>query len=372
MRHQRLSWLEGRLPKDLRALTIRHPWAWCVVHGFKAIENRSQPLPGKFLGEVVAIHASHAQVDEDNLTEAEKLVRTQIPEEGLERGSIIGFARFVGSVRSRKQLRPSDAKWFHGPYGWLVEDVVLLPKPIPCNGALGFWRVPRRVVAQLRAQVDAAARPAPPRVFSWGYAGWGTAVRQALARFDAVEKAYGFRPPLFVDIRAKQNVRAEGFSGPTNAFARAAGAARYRHLRGLGNGQIATGRGPMRLTEPAAVGELLGLVLRAQLDRRRVVFFCGCESPYEFHSCHRRLVTRALARLAKRHGLPLAVEEWPGGTPRGAPELVRVDDAELEALVGGKNWIDLRRKQPNAKLLGLPVGSVVRVKAGRREGVCVR
>jgi hypothetical protein len=41
----------------MRALTVRQPWAWAIVHGGKDVENRTRNLAGSYRGPV-AIHAA--------------------------------------------------------------------------------------------------------------------------------------------------------------------------------------------------------------------------------------------------------------------------------------------------------------------------
>lgn len=172
MRLQSVAWLEGRLPNDLRALTVRQPWAWAITNGAKPVENRNQALPHKFLREVVAIHAGQARIDDADVAFVAKRSRLAVDVAQLETGAIVGFARLVGSIRRKSDLeRLKDKDWFRRPHGWLLDDVVLLDDPVPCGGQLGFWRVPRSVLSKLRAQVTNASRPSPPKVFSWGYKG---------------------------------------------------------------------------------------------------------------------------------------------------------------------------------------------------------
>ncbi len=212
------------------------------------------------------------------------------------------------------------------------------------------------------------ARSARWTAFSWGYWGWGSSIPELVQAFDAVEHSRGFGVPLFVDVRAKQAVRSEGFAGPRSRFEVTLGRARYRWLPDLGNRAIQTGRGPMRLIAPEAVHELLGVVLRAREERRRVVFFCSCESPSSFPNCHRRLVGGHLEKAAAQLRVPLEVEEWPGGHPGTRTVALRVSGDELDALGRGKLAIDLGPKRPSPALLSLPVGSVLRLQAGGLHG----
>src|SRR5690348_10296790 len=68
-------------------------------------------------------------------------------------------------------------------------------------------------------------------VFSWGYEGWGNATAELVRAFDVVEAAHGYEPPVFVDIRARRQVRAVGFRDDT--FERRLGRDRHRWMRGL-------------------------------------------------------------------------------------------------------------------------------------------
>lgn len=50
----------------MRALTVRQPWAWAIIHGGKDIENRTRNLAGSYRGPV-AIHAGLAAFEQHNL-----------------------------------------------------------------------------------------------------------------------------------------------------------------------------------------------------------------------------------------------------------------------------------------------------------------
>ena len=49
---------------ELRALTVRQPWAACIAHLDKRVENRPKPFPPSLLGEEIAIHAGLAVDDQ--------------------------------------------------------------------------------------------------------------------------------------------------------------------------------------------------------------------------------------------------------------------------------------------------------------------
>jgi hypothetical protein len=149
--------------------------------------------------------------------------------------------------------------------------------------------------------------------FSWGYWGWGgNHTRDFVRTVDAVERARGKRPPIFVDIRKSRSVRALSFRDA--AFQEMVGKPRYQWMgKKLGNPHI-VGRGKrgIRITDPSGGDDLLDVVADAQRDNRRVIFFCACKRPCD---CHRSDVAALLVKVARRRGMTLKIVEWPGGDP---------------------------------------------------------
>ncbi|EPX64140.1 hypothetical protein D187_005274 [Cystobacter fuscus DSM 2262] len=199
--------------------------------------------------------------------------------------------------------------------------------------------------------------------FSWGYEGWGNSTRELLQAFSAVERERGHGPPVFADVRVRREVRAVGFRG--DAFAHQVGRAHYRWMPGLGNAAVGTGRGPMRLVEPAEVYELLGLIQSQARQGRRVIFFCSCGSPFDARDCHRQLVRRTLLGAARASRVRLGVQEWPGGAlPSGVHEELPVTPALLAAVRAGAGSVRLGSRLPPVRLLGWPTGALLRLRAG--------
>lgn len=124
-----------------KALSIRQPWAWLIVNGYKDIENRtwSTELRGEIL-----IHASKTMTNADyqsavNFLESLKkdaniaLPNISIPhKKDLEFGGIVGTAVITACVTE------SDSPWYTGDYGFVLEDVKPLPFK-PCLGKLSFF-----------------------------------------------------------------------------------------------------------------------------------------------------------------------------------------------------------------------------------------
>jgi hypothetical protein len=108
----------------LKALSIRQPYAYAILHLRKPVENWTwyTAFRGRFL-----IHASLTFGD-DERRETENLVEhfgVDIPDD-LPLGGIVGEAELVDVVT----CHPSE--WFEGPFGFVLKNV----RPLP------FYRVP--------------------------------------------------------------------------------------------------------------------------------------------------------------------------------------------------------------------------------------
>jgi hypothetical protein len=137
---------------ELKALTLRQPWAWTVFHTGKDMENRT--WPAKIRG-TVAIHAAEEQPS-GVYENSKKFIRgilaklgikgVRIPSyDRLDKGAIIGLVDIVDCVSE------SDSPWFEGPIGYKLANPRLLPRAIPCKGKRRFFTVPPEVEAEIEA-----------------------------------------------------------------------------------------------------------------------------------------------------------------------------------------------------------------------------
>lgn len=148
----------------MRALSIRQPWAWAILHAGKDIENRDwRPgNPGRRFRGLFLIHASSGMTRDEyeSFIGIVHDISTRMPIEWcahlsvppfshLVRGGIVGRARVVDVVTE------SDSPWFFGPIGLMLADIVPTPF-VPMKGALGFFDVPADIVARALGKVDAA------------------------------------------------------------------------------------------------------------------------------------------------------------------------------------------------------------------------
>ena len=117
----------------MKALSIRQPWAWLIVNGYKDIENRTWSTD--FRGRVY-VHAGR-KIKSGDFPEQRDYIRESritLPEE-LPLGAI------VGEVTITECLDVSSNPWFCGPFGFLLSEPVAYDNPIPYRGQLGFFGV---------------------------------------------------------------------------------------------------------------------------------------------------------------------------------------------------------------------------------------
>ena len=46
------------------------------------------------------------------------------------------------------------SKWFHGEFGYVLNNEIALEEPIPCKGAFGLWTVPSHVARKINQQLE--------------------------------------------------------------------------------------------------------------------------------------------------------------------------------------------------------------------------
>lgn len=121
----------------MKALSIRQPWAWLILHGGKDIENRSWST--KFRGTVL-IHASKGctKAEFEDASEFAWSIGVDTKKmpgwKQIERGGIVGSVEIVDCVDN------SESQWFFGDFGFVLRNPKILTFH-PFIGALGFFDV---------------------------------------------------------------------------------------------------------------------------------------------------------------------------------------------------------------------------------------
>jgi hypothetical protein len=151
----------------MRALTITQPWTSLIAASIKLVENRPRRMiKREDFGQRFAIHASR-EIDLDAYGRIREIAPELFvgddhqPWYRLSRVTSAMIAVAViddvigGEPRAHVEtfLAEGQRRWYFGPIGYVLRDVIALPVPVPCKGALGFWRLPsdieRAVVEQL-------------------------------------------------------------------------------------------------------------------------------------------------------------------------------------------------------------------------------
>ena len=110
----------------MKALSVRQPWAWAIIHGGKDVENRS--WRSRYRGPLL-IHAAGTQEDDDVLDACRLVAKLRgLPLEQalghyricLKLGAVIGRVDMVDCVEDH----PSP--WFRGRYGFVFRN----PRPV--------------------------------------------------------------------------------------------------------------------------------------------------------------------------------------------------------------------------------------------------
>ena len=117
--------------RKLKAISIRQPWAWLIVNGYKDIENRIWATNVRC---PVLIHAGAStqdlQIDVKEYIERKYKITT-LPDT-FDLGGIIGVVDIANCVRHH------PSQWFRGPFGWVLANPRQLPFK-PCTGKLKFF-----------------------------------------------------------------------------------------------------------------------------------------------------------------------------------------------------------------------------------------
>jgi len=133
----------------MKAISIRQPWAWLIVHAGKDIENRTWAT--RYRGPVL-IHAAKGMTREeweDAWTFAQgsgaspKALTAGVTRDTIARGGFVGIADLTDC---RGPALAHLSRWhIPGCFGFALANVRLLPFT-PYKGSLGLFDVPEGIV----------------------------------------------------------------------------------------------------------------------------------------------------------------------------------------------------------------------------------
>lgn len=166
---------------EIRAITVKQPWAFAITHLGKTVENRGTSFA--YRGRIL-IHAGREwdgfAVDDRRIRagfapylttyQQARYINQIDPAEHHDRfvfGAVIGVAELVDVHRAKATVgccEPWGDQWYASNSGvgtahhLVLDNVLALDMPVACRGNLGMWRPPAEVVAAVDAQVAEAGR----------------------------------------------------------------------------------------------------------------------------------------------------------------------------------------------------------------------
>lgn len=129
----------------MKALSIKQPWAYLIVRGFKDIENRDWQT--KYRGTII-VHSS--KWSDDNALYGGKAMmdRLGIPWPKRETiPTVMAFGAIVGMVDIVDCVEESDSPWFMGRFGFVLANPRIITPAIPYKGKLGLYDIPDSVLS---------------------------------------------------------------------------------------------------------------------------------------------------------------------------------------------------------------------------------
>jgi hypothetical protein len=152
--------------EDLLALTLWPEWVYAFLHFGKDIENRTWKPAQSMLRRWHAIHGGQAvggvpargdRFNSDHTLAVESMIDVaKLCGATVNKFTLSDVLRCRGIAAlgylDRVHPSPADRKGWHMPgcHGLHFSKIIALPEPIPCRGALGFWRVPDAQLHMIR------------------------------------------------------------------------------------------------------------------------------------------------------------------------------------------------------------------------------
>lgn len=131
----------------LQAISIRQPWAWLVVNGFKDVENRGWATSHRG---PIQIHAGLTFDTDCDLKWCNRILARDhgvvMPDriDDYPRGGIVGRVDIVACAKRDEAIEGwsrafiNDSDWFTGPVGWALANAVARPLK-RCRGKQGIF-----------------------------------------------------------------------------------------------------------------------------------------------------------------------------------------------------------------------------------------
>ena len=147
--------------KPMKALTVKQPWAWAIIHGGKDVENRSRATNHRgqlyiHAGLGYSKEADESQPMQEAWINAAQNLSIERGAMGplrkrdlfLDYGALIGTVDVIGCHHSVTCFNRCSQWAMAGHYHWELSNPHPLPYPLPDKGRLGIWNVTAQVVTR--------------------------------------------------------------------------------------------------------------------------------------------------------------------------------------------------------------------------------
>jgi len=142
----------------MKMLCFSRPWLWSILElspdKAKRVENRTWKPPIEMIGHRIALHSAKSW-DDDAMGFFLRLGLDGMPgrKELYPHSAVLGVATIDRVVTIDRTLPDNQKRWFFGPCGWILTDVIKLDIPVPCKGAQGLRELPPEVNSAVFAQL---------------------------------------------------------------------------------------------------------------------------------------------------------------------------------------------------------------------------
>ncbi len=139
--------------QEIHALSIIQPSGELIVRGKKNVENREWKTKKRGF---IAIHAS-SKFDRNRYSYFDENYKIPIDPDEVDYGAIIGFAEIIDVIQEEDVTR-ATLKWFEGRYGFVLKNMIKLPKAVPIRGSMGLWKLSGKELEKCLQQLPPAQR----------------------------------------------------------------------------------------------------------------------------------------------------------------------------------------------------------------------
>jgi len=124
---------------EVKALSVKQPWAWLICAGLKDVENRNwytQYRGRCYVHTGIKIDKRAFEWLADRFPEC---LYQRVIVNGLINPSVLVTGAIIGEVEIVDCVEKSESHWFTGRHGFVLRNPVLYEVPVPCRGKLRFF-----------------------------------------------------------------------------------------------------------------------------------------------------------------------------------------------------------------------------------------